>query len=256
MGNQQCFSGISRTGRGGNQPVKLTTGYWKFRGLGAPMRMMCVYADVVWNDEQFEVKRKSGGGWISPESEARKKELQKVNPLAQLPYVVNHVTGEVVSQTLAVYLYLGRLLDLAGATETERLANEQMLFYLFSMWMENGDFVYPFKQNANEAAFTAGLEVYFNKVIPNHYDKMESWLKHNDTPFFAGRSPCTADFHAWEIMDQHEAMAKTHGFASPLIGYDTLAVFYEHFRKQPRLSRYFDSDFHSLPINNKMAFFK
>ena len=83
------------------------------------------------------------GRWVSPESEARKKDLQKVNPLAQLPYVVNHATGEVVSQTNAVYLYLGRILGLAGSTDAERSLNEQVLFYLFSMWMENGDFVCP-----------------------------------------------------------------------------------------------------------------
>eukprot|EP00933_Yihiella_yeosuensis_P008316 TRINITY_DN113705_c0_g1_i1.p1 TRINITY_DN113705_c0_g1~~TRINITY_DN113705_c0_g1_i1.p1 ORF type:complete len:255 (+),score=37.80 TRINITY_DN113705_c0_g1_i1:92-856(+) len=250
MGNTQCFSFL-------RPPPKLTTGYWDFRGLGAPMRMMCVYAKVSCEDKKFSAKQKSSGGWFAPQWDREiKPTLREHNPLVQLPYVVNHNSGEVITQSNAVYLYLGRVLGLGGRTREEELANEQVLFHLHTMWIEMRDLVYPSSHCRTEEAFKASLEKHFLTDLKAHYEKLDEWLKRKGTSFFAGSQPCTADFHVWEIIDQQEEMARRYDFPSPVEDFQLLNVFYQTFRNMPELAGYFCSDDAKLPINNKMAFFK
>eukprot|EP00929_Paragymnodinium_shiwhaense_P005740 TRINITY_DN10804_c0_g1_i1.p1 TRINITY_DN10804_c0_g1~~TRINITY_DN10804_c0_g1_i1.p1 ORF type:complete len:251 (-),score=78.63 TRINITY_DN10804_c0_g1_i1:298-1050(-) len=250
MGCFDCFACLNRP--------KLTTAFWNFRGLGAPMRMMCVYSGISeWNDIKFETKRKGNGNWTATEWEEKYKPvLKEHNPLVSLPYVINEKTGQVVSQSHAVYLYLGRLFDLNGKTEEEILANEQVLCHLHTVWMELRDLVYPFKNNRSEEEFKSSLQGHFQTTLPAHYDKLEAWLKHKNADYFAGRKPCTADFHVWEMLDQQEKMASQFEYPSPLENYDLLKAFFSRFREHPRLRKYFDGDDAKLPMNNKMAYFK
>mmetsp|Transcript_22358 Transcript_22358/g.42144 ORF Transcript_22358/g.42144 Transcript_22358/m.42144 type:complete len:251 (+) Transcript_22358:44-796(+) len=250
MGNSNCFAFMQK-------PAKITTGYWDFRGLGAPMRMMCVYTKVPWEDIKYSAKRKNQGGWIAPEWEREQRpQLREQNPLVQLPYVINHATGEVVAQSSAVYLYLGRVLNLGGNTREEQLANEQVLFYLYGMWMEVRDLVYPSYTSRTEESFRSSLDNHFQGSISDHYEKLEAWLRQRNTAFFAGMQPCTADFHAWEMIDQQECMARAFSFPSPLERFACLTAFYARFRQLPELEAYFCSGDYSLPMNNKMAFYK
>lgn len=251
MGCFDCFCFLQKK-------PQLTTGFWDFRGLGAPMRMMCVYSGISgWTDQKFSTKKKNNGNWAASEwEENAKPKLKEFNPLVSLPYVINHSTGEVVSQSHAVYLYLGRLFDLNGKTPEEQLANEQVLCHLHSLWMELRDLVYPFKNNKGEEEFKQSLNGHFKTVLPAHYDKLESWLMHKRTHYFAGKNPCTADFHVWELIDQQEVMAQRYDFESPLKPYPGLNAYYQRFRDLPRLKKYFDSEAYTLPMNNKMAFFK
>jgi len=234
----------------------LETHYWAFRGLGAPMRMMCVYAGANVKDVKYEVKKKANGHWACHEWEHNLAGLRSQNPLAQLPYVLNKDTGQVVSQSNAVYLYLGRVLRLNGQNEAEQLANEQVLFHVYQMWMEVFDLVYPFKQNKDHQDFMRSLEVHLTSILPAHYKKLDKWLEQLGTGFFASWRLCTADFHVWEIFDQHEIMASKHVFKSPLKDFPRLQAFHRAVRTDARLSPYFDSADFKLPINNKMAFFK
>lgn len=238
-------------------PVVLTTGFWNFRGLGAPIRMICTYADVEWEDIKYDVRKKAKGGWVASDwAVDDKPDLQQRNPLIQLPYVINHKTGEIVSQSVTVCLYLGRVFGLNGTTLSVKVANEQVLLYVHIIWKEVFDLVYPSKQNIDEQSFKESLNIHLGSVMPAHYSKLEGWLVQRSTGFFAGWSPCTADFHVWEVLDQHEAMASAHGACSPLADFKWLCAFYSHFRTIPRLQKYFDSENARLPINNKMAFFK
>jgi len=210
------------------EDLDLQVGYWNFRGLGAPMRMMCDYTGVKWENIPYEVKEKRPGHWVCHEWDRDDRPvLMKENPFVQLPYVRNKTSGEVVTQSNAVYLYLGRLLCLNGSTTQEQLANEQVLFYIYQVWMETFDLVYPFKQNKDMEAFQKSLSQHFKSVVPAHYEKLESWLNIVGTNYFVSQaSPCTADFHVWELVDQHEQMALKHGFRSPMSAYPHLDAFH------------------------------
>lgn len=240
------------------EDLELQIGYWNFRGLGAPMRMMCDFSGVNWENVPYEVKEKRPGHWVCHEWDKDDKPiLSKQNPFAQLPYVKNMVTGEVVTQSNAVYLYLGRLLSLNGGSPAEEQWNEQVLFYVYQMWMETFDLVYPFKQNRDMEAFQKSLKNHFKIIVPSHYEKLESWLKMIGSIYFVSQmTPCTADFNVWEVIDQHEQMALKHSFRSPLSSFPRLGEFHTRIQHEPRLQAYFESDNYQLPCNNKMAFFQ
>eukprot|EP00418_Pyrodinium_bahamense_P031453 CAMPEP_0179140482 /NCGR_PEP_ID=MMETSP0796-20121207/67270_1 /TAXON_ID=73915 /ORGANISM="Pyrodinium bahamense, Strain pbaha01" /LENGTH=319 /DNA_ID=CAMNT_0020840029 /DNA_START=1 /DNA_END=957 /DNA_ORIENTATION=+ len=193
---------------------RLTTGYWRFRGLGAPLRMICFYTGVDCKDVKYEVRKRAHGGWSAREWEREdKRGLVDRNALVQLPYVVNHTTGEVVSQSSAVCLYLGRLLGLGGASRAARAANEQVLLYIHAMWMEMRDLVYPSKRTKDEQEFKDSLGAHFGSSLPDHY-----------------------------LLDQEEALARAHGFRSPLADFELLEAFHAWFRALPRLQDYFESE--------------
>ncbi|CAE8742099.1 unnamed protein product [Polarella glacialis] len=257
----RCWQGIGRLapttlGRLLRVP-RLKTGYWKIRGFGAPARMMCTYAGVDCEDIQYEARMTSTGGWSSAEWEGvDKPALSETNVFVQLPYVVNCTTGEVISQFSAVYLYLGLVLGLNGLTSRACACNEQVLFYVYNMWMELRDLVYPFKQNQDRASFKASLKPYFDTALSGHYEKLESWLQQQGTGYFVSWKPCTADFLVWEMLDQQEEMARATGFQSPMTHFELLTEFHRSVRTWPRLQAYFDSDDARLPINNKMAYFR
>jgi len=238
--------------------IDIQIGYWNFRGLGAPMRMMCEYTGVKWENIPYEVRERRPGHWVCHEwDRADKPDLVKDNPFVQLPYVRNKATGEVVTGSNAVYLYLGRLLSLGGSTPQEQLANEQVLFYAYQMWMETFDLVYPYKQNKDAEAFQKSLCNHFKSVVPAHYAKLESWLKLIGSNYFVTRvSPCAADFNVWEIVDQNEQMAFKHSFRSPVSSFPFLEAFHASLQQESRLQDYFESDSYKLPCHNKMAFFQ
>ena len=107
-------------------------GYWSIRGLGAPCRMMTMYAGVKAKFDVYDVKPKVGGGWDASSWFGPKKELKKINPLMNLPYVIDN--DVIVNQTNAVMTYLGRKLNLWGTTSSECVACEQLLVRCLSVW--------------------------------------------------------------------------------------------------------------------------
>ena len=80
----------------------------------------------------------------------------------------------------------------------------------------------------------------------------------NDTPFLVGNSPTAPDFHMFEMLDQHEILAKflkTKSFLATenekgKLLYSNLRKFYGDFKLLPQLQDYFAGDAYQLPINN------
>lgn len=221
------------------------------------MRLMCAYASAECEDVKYELWERPSG-WSAPKWEKDDRPgIRDRNPFANLPYVINRPTGEVVIGSNPVYLYLGRLFGLNGETGAEKLANEQVLFQIHGLFIEVIDLVYPFRMNKDEHTFRRAAKKHFAVGVLVHYEKLESWLRQWHGAFFVVPSgPCTADFLVWEMLDQHEVMAGKLDLASPLAGYAFLRAFHTRFRGLPRLSRYFDSEDADLPINNQMAYVK
>lgn len=220
--------------------------------------MMCVYADADCEDVQYDVRERPNGGWTSPKWEKEDRpNLRERNPFANLPYLVNRSTGEVVIGSNPIYLYLGRLFGLDGETPAEQLANEQVLLQLHGLYIDVIDLVYPFRMNKDEVSFTRAASKHFTAGLSVHLEKLESWLRQRHGAFFVIPSgPCTADFLVWEILDQHEVMGVALGFPSLLANYALLRAFHARVRSLPQLVRYFDSEDAKLPVNNKMAYVK
>lgn len=221
-------------------------GYWGIRGLGAVLRMIFEYKEAKYKDIQYT----SGEMWFK----GRKPEILKLNPLANLPYIVDGQTC--VAQTNAILVYLGDKYNMNGSSEAAKLRNLELLCEIYDV--RNGliDLVYPFKQ-VNRS--TEEYEVNALKKVENPpFDKFEAVLSFYGGDWFvpcADGGPGIADFHIWEMLDQHHLLAEKHG-KGPLLDADKfpkLKAYYDRFRALPTLQKYFASEAYKLPVNNPGA---
>ena len=84
----------------------LQIGYYNIKGLAAPLRMMCEYAEVEYENKMYD----DFGTWDNGD----KAELKKKNPLINLPYVVDG--DKVITQSQTCFIYLAKKLDLMGGS--------------------------------------------------------------------------------------------------------------------------------------------
>lgn len=228
--------------------MKLELGYWNIRGLAAPARMMLYYSGMDYTDTTFSpVKNEDGtwgyGSWFVD----RKPQIQKVNPYANLPFICHD--EKVITQSNAVYQYIGRLTSLCGKSEEEIEKNEQTLCQVFDLRNAVVGVAY------NNAQYDQNMPIHFSKTVPAHYKKFNNWLEVNGTDFFSGSEPLTADFHVWEMLDQHQGWAKDAGIADPLRNFAALQKFYDRFARLEKMKSYFTSEVSKLSYNNVSAAF-
>jgi len=228
-------------------PGNLKVGYWKIRGLGAPLRMMCEYVGAQYESSEYAVTGEPGkwdfNAWFGV-----KPEFLKKNPLANLPYVLD---GDVlVTQSNACYLYLGKKFKLMGKDEAEVTKMEQVLFEVFDL---RNNVLILFYGNSQKSDF----EKYLDGSAKSSLTKLENWFNFYKTTYSASSDrPTVADFHLWEMLDQHELLSKDikgESLLDSLSKFPLLRQFYLNFRALPTLQKYFQSATYKLPVNNTMA---
>jgi len=222
-------------------PIEL--GYWAIRGLGAPARMMLAHSGA----DHADVRYADASGWFA----GKKPVLLERNALANLPYVQD---GDVVvSHSTAVYEYLGVKLgydDFASDGEG-RFANAQLLAECYDLRNGLMDVVYPFNGTTRTAEeFETNCEGHIKTKCGRHMQKFASWLEARGTRWLVKDTLSSADFHLWELIDQHEIIAKRKGLPSPLEACPRLQRYYAEFRALPELEKYFQSDAYTLPMNS------
>lgn len=201
--------------------------------------------------------------WFGPNrNDGPKFTLIEKNPLINLPYVVDHEDDVVVTQSNACMQYLARKLgrDLYGVTAKHAVECDQLLCQIMDL---RNAAVGLFYGSGSREAYEAGVEKHLRTTL-GHYKKLEAWLASRNgkggegaTFFVLDDAPTAPDFHAWEMLDQHEAVVKDLGRDSLLGGeFPRLSKFYSAFKKVPELKGYFDSDAAKFPINNPQAAFK
>lgn len=228
----------------GSTEQVITVGYWDIRGLAAPIRMMCCYAGANWENVMYSIDKKEGGGWESKWFSEAKPKLRTKNALINLPYLQHN--QKTITQTNAVLQYCGTLLDL-GENGTDCL---QLLCQVMDLRNNAVKCFY-----ASKDQYPALIEGHMGKSVPTHYTKFENWLKQQNTTFLLGEKPSAPDFHLWEMLDQHEILAKEHKMDSFIKDYPCLTKLHATLRACPELKSYFDGPLYKLPINNKMANF-
>mmetsp|Transcript_67137 Transcript_67137/g.151755 ORF Transcript_67137/g.151755 Transcript_67137/m.151755 type:complete len:245 (-) Transcript_67137:268-1002(-) len=233
-----CFSFLGAKKNKG--PVEF--GYWQIRGLGSVFRMLLEYAGADYTDRQYA----SGQEWFK----GRKPDILKMNPLANLPYLVD---GDVcVCQTNTLLHYLGEKFGLSGATPEARRLNDELLNEIYDVRNAVIELSYPFKKvSRDEQEYRANALAIVEKLP---FGKFEDVLARRGTDFFCGKTPCTSDFHIWEMLDQHRLLCEQMGASSAFLSeFPKCTAFYERFRALPQLQRYFASDAYKLPVNNPIA---
>jgi glutathione S-transferase len=220
--------------------LEVEMGYWAIRGLGAPLRMILEYKGVKYTDNQYS----DGDKWFKED----KPKLLEKNPLTNLPYVKAGDT--VVTQSNACLSYLGMRLGMSGRDPVTKFNNEQLLCEIMDTRNAMIELVYPFKKvNRDEAEFNESAK----KSAEGPFDKYEAWLANSKTDYFCGPKPLTADFHIWEMLDQHKMVAAKIGAPDFFTKFPLCKAFYDRFRAIESLQKYFESDSYKLPCNNKMA---
>eukprot|EP01065_Artemidia_motanka_P025437 TRINITY_DN30433_c0_g1_i1.p2 TRINITY_DN30433_c0_g1~~TRINITY_DN30433_c0_g1_i1.p2 ORF type:complete len:336 (+),score=156.59 TRINITY_DN30433_c0_g1_i1:63-1010(+) len=216
------------------KPVKVTVGYWGIRGLGAPLRMMCCYKGADVTDKRYT----DPDEWFKKD----KPELQKKNALMNLPYV--KIGGTVVTQSTVCLQFLGRKLGIDGEVTT---FNDQVVAQVFDLRNDLMEVVYPFTGTTKET-FPEVLKKHWEKAA-GHFAKLEAFCRGD---YMCGKRPQSGDFHLFEMIDQHEMMAKSQSLPSIFEGdkLPKLKALHKRMREHPKLAKYFDSDAVSLPVNS------
>jgi len=219
----------------------LTLGYWKIRGLAAPPRMMMYYAGQPFVNKAFGDDAKTA--WFGGD----KKALAVKNGLINLPYVIDG--EEVVTQSNSVLVYLGQRLGIDKAQYA--VLNHQVLDQVMDLRNDTMKIAYPFSGTTKEM-FPAALETHMQAA---HFKKLEAFCK---GPYMCGAVPQSADFHVWEMVDQHIAMCtETKGaeYAKTCFSaFPKLLKLHAVMKAEPKLAAYFASDMYTTyAVNNPMV---
>lgn len=275
-GKKSQNAGVSSEGT----DVVFTLRYWQIRGLAAPLRMALAYAlgppalsDVTrgvrcWKDASY--LRQGGKGVNVPECSIAWYKLDKPdlfleNPLANLPLVEMDKPGgkrRVVSQSIACELFLTQELypevkDMVDAAQVLAEIHDVRDMFVRLCY-------------GPQANFDANKTNHMNNVRRN-FAKLEAWLAPASSEPGAKRkrdegsslyllktsTPTPADFHLFEMIDQHMTFASSHKIDFDVTTeFPNLGRLHEAIKRDPKLkAAYFDSDAASYPINNPQANF-
>lgn len=67
--------------------------------------------------------------------------------------------------------------------------------------------------------------------------------------FVLADGPGVADFHIWEMLDQHKMLSERIGGPDIFTEFPKCKAFYEAFKALPTLKNYFASDAYKMPVN-------
>ena len=222
------------------------------RGLGAPLRAMCM-----WNETPFTAACHPlpadidylRAKWFLED----KPKLKEKNPLVNLPYIVDG--DAVITQTNACLSHLGRKFGLWGCTDMEVSQCEQLLSEIYDLRGEMTRMAYD-KNFETEAA----RKVVKRQKKNTNLSKLEAWLDHSPlfsetTPFLVGGHATAPDFHLFEMLDQYNHLASKVLKEDLFDCLPKCRLFYQAWLEHPKMQRYLSSKLHALPFNNLGASF-
>jgi glutathione S-transferase len=229
-------------------------GYWNIRGLGAPLRMMAMFAKLPFRVHAYALDEKFDRTvW----TEGPKVELKKANPFMNLPYVVDG--DRVITQSNSCLAYLGRKTGLWGKTEDEIVLCETLLCEIYDIRNAVVRFSYPATPE-QAAPFIDGVRSGSLAKLEQHLkNQREKSLFSAEKPFLACGRATAPDFHLWELLDQIlTACAVYKHLADPaefFAGLENIQAFFEGFGKLEAMQAYLGSSLHRMPFNNLPANF-
>lgn len=238
---------------------KYILGYWKIRGLAAPIRMALIHAKIDYVDEMYEcTPRTNGEGWSRDcwNKVYQQMEEENIHAFPNLPYLITP-TGTVMVQSGTILRHVGRITGLGGRDEEEVCRVDQINDQMAD-WRGAGvqQFYSP----------SPNFKGYFEETVPYFLTSLEKWLacgmnsgkgKHLST-FFAGDSITTADYNAFDFITANiQCYNDTVGNGRELFTKDShplLSLWMEAVEKviAEKLPKYLES-LGSLDPNNKSA---
>ena len=213
-----------------------TLGYWKIRGLAAACRMMFYYKGKSYKEVAYGEDAKVE--WFGGD----KKALAEKNPMMNLPYIVDGET--VVTQSNSCLIYLGQVL---GIDQADCMVhNHQAMDQTMDLRNDLMKIVYGPAGKDFKAALTGHMG-----GASKHFAKLNGFCK---GPYTCGSAIQSADFHIFEMLDQHVKMCTETGVAFELeTAFPKLAALHRTMKADPKLAKYFASDpYTKYAVNNAM----
>jgi len=220
---------------------RFTLGYWKIRGLAQPARMMLAYGACKFNDvvyEQGDAPEYSRAKWFDVKFTL---DLDFPN----IPYLIDHKQDLRITESHAIYRYLGRELKI-GSTVSQERAYEEMVGDLFKdLFNKWTGLCYSRDFESTKSAYV--------KQLPESIQLLEKYLKGNRSPrkWLGGQDLCYSDFMLFEFIDQTSKLCPEVYESFP-----ELTRFYKAFKELKPLQDFFKSEAAKYPLNNKSAQFK
>ena len=253
----------------------VTVGYWSTKGLGAVCRMVVLYSGCSLKAKNYKLQPVinennltfDGSEWHNND----KIKLKKRNSLINLPYIeLNNMSGEsiLISQSNACLSFLGRKFNMFGKNEVDTSKCEQLLLETNDLRSVITSFAYTHFEN-KDLEYEAAKDV-FTKAFQNNnagkIQKFENWLNNNDyeiNHFLINNEITIPDFNLFDILDFYIEFLKYYNFVNNKdnknifneLGYPNISKFYNNFIQLPKMQKYLNSIFYTLPFTNKSARF-
>mmetsp|Transcript_35272 Transcript_35272/g.56752 ORF Transcript_35272/g.56752 Transcript_35272/m.56752 type:complete len:259 (+) Transcript_35272:59-835(+) len=213
-----------------------TLGYWKIRGLAAPLRMMFYYKGQKFNLKAYGEDAKDK--WFGED----KPKLCEKNAMMNLPYLIDGET--VVTQSNSCLLYLGKKLKID--VEECFIHNHQALDQITELRNDLMKVVY----GGTKEELPADMAKHMQGPAAGHLGKLEGFCK---GPFLCGGQVQSADFHMFEMLDQHTVMCSELKSDFDFKKYPKLLALHKAMKEHPALSKYFAADCYTkYAFNNVM----
>ena len=253
----------------------ITVGYWSTKGLGAVCRMVVLYSGNSLKAKNYKLQpiikdnnlTYDGSEW----HENDKINLKNKNSLINLPYIeiANSSSSKMlISQSNACLSFLGRKFNMFGNNEEDISKCEQLLLETNDLRSVISSFAYTHFKNKdleNEAAKDVFTRAFQNNNA-GKIQKFENWMKENqdDKNYFLINNQITIpDFNLFDILDFYVEFLKYYNFVKDKseknifneLGYPNVSKFYNNFIMLPKMQKYLNSIFYTLPYTNKSARF-
>jgi glutathione S-transferase len=177
------------------------------------------------------------------------------NPLMNLPYLVDVHHNVVISQTNAIFTYLGRQLGLLGSNPYEETKREELLCEVMDLRNQMTRFCYSSDGSLAQAQHLRDQARAHFRKLEHHLQQTYPDRKHGSICHLVGSKFSAPDFHLFEMLDQFKGLCQFYDL-SLLEDFPLLLEFHANFAALPENAPYLKSFCHTqLPYNNVMAVF-
>jgi len=174
--------------------------YFDMMGLAEPARIMFAYKGVKYEDFRID-REKQWSEWHSK------------MPFGEVP--VLEVDGKMLSQSIAIYRYLGRSFDMVGANDWEAAQCDMLVDGMNDMTIK----LRPWRMEKDEEKKKQMWTALENEHVKPFLVLYEKFLKTNGTGHFVGKTMTWADiilfymFNRWNrdhpnILQSHPELSK------------------------------------------------
>uniref|UniRef100_A0A8C0X2H7 Glutathione S-transferase n=1 Tax=Castor canadensis TaxID=51338 RepID=A0A8C0X2H7_CASCN len=213
--------------------MPMTLGYWGFRGMTHPIRLLLEYTDSSYEEKRYTI----GDAPDYDRSQWLSEKFTLGLDFPNLPYLIDG--AHKITQSNAILRYIARKHDLCGETEEEKIRVDILENQVWDTRLQLGMMCYNPDFEKLKPEFLEGLP-----------EKMKLYSQFlGKRPWFAGDKITFVDFIAYDVLDQHRIFEP-----KCLDAFPNLKDFLSRFEGLKKISAYMKSSrFLRSPIYLKTA---